>query len=78
VALDLKKTRATARPLNTEQVTGGTITIATDVYALGTLLHVLLAGRHPAAAALDSYSGSPRSYGFSPARQCLRRTTNVT
>jgi serine/threonine-protein kinase len=32
-----------------EQVSGGVITTATDVYALGVLLFVLLAGRHPIA-----------------------------
>jgi serine/threonine protein kinase/tetratricopeptide (TPR) repeat protein len=40
-----------------EQITGGAITTATDVHALGTLLYVLLSGRHPAEAANVSTAG---------------------
>jgi eukaryotic-like serine/threonine-protein kinase len=37
-----------------EQVTGGQVTVATDVYAMGVLLYVVLGGRHPAGASRSS------------------------
>ena len=44
-----------------EQVAGGTITTATDVYALGILLHLLLSGEHPTGAGAANSAEALRS-----------------
>jgi serine/threonine-protein kinase len=54
--LTLEGTALTPEYAAPEQLQGGDITTATDVFALGVLLYVLLAGRHPAG---DTVSAAP-------------------